>query len=216
MRPSLLLIIAAATLPLVSGCTKAPEKIVVNLQPMAKQEAGFSIDMPEPHEEKVIPCGKVYYYNAPQGTYKVVVNMHGLAMTNRSTPQARMNRDRIAINSLAAHAGTYVDSLNSRESKKLLLNYKHQGFEDKGSTNIIPSPDGHRRLKIKYADNEILLDDAYPAGRYHIRGYVGENALYTTSIEGRPEFVETPEALQFLESFKITGESLLAPASGPP
>jgi hypothetical protein len=216
MRASLFLVVAAAVLPLVSSCAKPPEKIKVNLQPMTKGEAGFQIDMPEPHVERDIPCGRCYYYNAPQGTYKVVVNMYTLSMSNRSTPQAKMNRDRIAIQSLAAHAGTYVDALASKESKSITLNYKHQGFEDKGNTNVVPSPDGHRRLFTKWAENEVVLNDGNPVGEYIIRGYVGENAIYTTSVEGKPEFVNTPDAQQFLDSFKITGESALPPGKAAP
>jgi hypothetical protein len=216
MRAPLLLAVAAAILPLVSACQKPPEKVVVKLEPTTKADYGFSIDMPVPYVERDISCGKCLYYNTPLGTYKVVVNMFTMAMSNASTAQARMNRDRMQIQSLQAHAGTYVDALNSHGSKTILLNYKHQGFEDKGSTNIIPSPDGHRRLRTKWADNEIILNDSNPVGEYIIRGYVGENAIYTTSVEGRPEFVNTPEAKQFLDSFKIVGSSALPPGKAAP
>lgn len=208
MRFSLLLAAALLVSPMVSSCSKPdPPPTRIELKTLNSAD-GFSVDMPEPHLVKTVDVGKAYYFNCPQGTYKVIVNTVALANSNTSTPKIREMRDQKAIDTLTKKAGAYVDALNSTGTRSFLLGSKYKAFEDKGTTGAIPGgSDGRHHMKMKYADNDIALAANSYNGEYIIQGFVGDNVVYVVSVEGRPEFVNAPEAKQFLDSFKINGPS---------
>ncbi len=208
MRLSLLPVVAllALTLPVVSGCSKkeAPP-VPVELKSMTSIENGISLDMPEPHKEKVVDAGRMFYWNCPDGTYKLFISTKEMANLNPN-PKAREQRDSKAVDSLKNHIGSYIDTLAADSTIKNKLNFKYEMFDEKGTTGSIGGgADGRRHLIIKHADNDVTLKENTSTGEYRARGYVGENAVYLTAVEGKPEFVNTPEATQFLESFKIIG-----------
>lgn len=202
-----LLITLAAVLPTVSSCAKpAPPPTVLELKTFESREGGFSVEMPEPHKEKSIDLGKVYYFNCPEGTYKIVVNTVMLANRPANNSAMRMARDNEAIDNLKNHAGKYIDDLNTSEKRDFLLDSKYKAFEKKGTTGSIPGgADGLNHMKTNYTENDIALPNTVINGSYTIQGFIGENAAYILAVEGRPDFVNSENARKFFDSFKITG-----------
>jgi hypothetical protein len=205
MRLSLPLVFAIATLtlPMVSGCSKkeAPP-VEVTLKQYSSMENGFTVDMPEPHLEKSTEVGRCYYFNCPDGSYKVFVKPMRLPdVTNAERPV----RDKNEIESLSGHAGSYVDATFPGENKKFTYNFKYLAFDEKGSTNSSGGgADGKRHLGIRFADNDVIVNDQ---GAYHVQGVVGDNANYVLAVEGKPEFVNSPTVQQFFDSLKIIGKA---------
>jgi len=214
MRRLALLVAAIAVLPAVSSCAKpAPPAppTVIKLETFTSSDGGFSVDMPTPHQDKNIDVGKVYYFNCPDVTYKVVVNTAMLANTNNTSKSARTMRDNKTIASLKNRAGMYVDALNPSFKREFQLNYRYQGFEEKGTTgSIAGNNDGLNHMKTKYTDNEIALPNTVLNGSYIIQGFVGENAVYVLSVEGKADYVNSEEATKFFESFKINGDATIS------
>lgn len=207
MRRSLPLVIALATLilPAVSGCSKkeAPP-VEVTLKQFTALDNGFTVDMPEPHSDKNTEVGHMYFFNCPDGSYKVFVKpMRIPEVTNAERPV----RDKNEIETLSGHAGSYVDATFPGENKKFTHAFKYLAFDEKGGTNSSGGgADGKRHLGIRYTDNDVIVADQ---GAYRVQGVVGENANYILAVEGKPEFVNSPTVQQFFDSLKINGKAVI-------
>jgi len=208
MRLSKPLVIAliTLTLPVVSGCSKkeAPP-VAVTLQQFNSVENGFTVNMPEPHKEKTTEAGRCFYYDCPDGSYKIVIK--GLSIPNVTVPAERERRDKDEIDRLSGRAGAFVDAAFPGENKKFNQNFKYKAFDEKGATNTSGGgADGKRHLVVKFTDNDVIIPDM-GQGAYRVQGVVGENASYVLAVEGKPEFVNSPTVQEFFDSLKIVGRA---------
>lgn len=174
----------------------------VTLKQFSSMENGFTVDMPEPHSEKSTDVGRLYYFNCPDGSYKVYVKVMKLPNVQ---PTERPLRDKNEIEVLAGHAGSYVDATFPGENKKFTYNFKYLAFDEKGGTNSSGGgADGKRHLGVRHTDNDVIVTDQ---GAYRVQGVVGDNADYVLAVEGKPDFVNSPTVQQFFDSLKIIGKA---------
>lgn len=189
---------------MVSGCAKkeAPP-VEITLKPYSSLEYAFSVDLPEPHLEKSTEEGRCYYFNCPDGSYKVFAKT--MSIPNVADAADRENRDKKELERLAGRASAYLDAANPTENKKFTQNFKYKAYEENGSTNFFSGGnDGKHHLKVRFTDNDVVVEDG---GAYRIQGIVGDNSNYVLAVEGKPEFVNAKTVQQFFDSFKVTGKS---------